>query len=473
MANAPGTPRPDNPDPAQSSTSATSPEGTVPMGSATEPASASEADLSAPPTLDDNQAAADKPAEEPLAGTEADRMTEATGENPQTIPETTASPSDYHPTAESPYSSEYNPETYSPASEPPSGGDGGEPPSGGAESGDSSGGEHEEEEEGGPVKSFLEHLEDLRWVIIKCASATFVGMLVCLLGANYVVKILLWPLERAGHTTTALFGPTKTKHVGVAAGDEILWQFKIETNQFAGLDLGKEQAVVLRMTTIQLSNQPVLALTVETNSPLAKKIHIGPQIVYLDPAAPFISSLYIALFGGLVLAAPFLFYFIGEYIVPALKWKERKYLGRAFLVGLGLFLTGVSFCYFWIMPLALRAAEQYSLWLGIQVPQWRAETYFSFTCKFMLGMGLGFEMPVVLLALVKIGILDYQKLAGFRRYMIVVNLILGALLTTPEVFTQVLMFIPLQLLYEITIWIAWYWERKERKKAAAEAAGNT
>ena len=82
----------------------------------------------------------------------------------------------------------------------------------------------------------------------------------------------------------------------------------------------------------------------------------------------------------------------------------------------------------------------------------------------MLGMGLGFELPVVLLALVKIGILDYRKLSAMRRYMIVINLILGALLTTPEVFTQIMMAIPLQLLYEISVWIAWYWERKEKKR---------
>ena len=85
----------------------------------------------------------------------------------------------------------------------------------------------------------------------------------------------------------------------------------------------------------------------------------------------------------------------------------------------------------------------------------------------MLGMGFGFELPVVLLALVKIGVLDYRKLAAMRKYMIVINLILGALLTTPEVFTQVMMAIPLQLLYEISVWIAWYWERQEKKREAA------
>ena len=86
----------------------------------------------------------------------------------------------------------------------------------------------------------------------------------------------------------------------------------------------------------------------------------------------------------------------------------------------------------------------------------------------MLGMGLGFELPVVLLALVKVGVLDYRKLAGLsRRYMIIANLILGALLTTPEVFTQVIMAVVLQVLYKVSVWVAWYWERQERRRAAA------
>ena len=93
----------------------------------------------------------------------------------------------------------------------------------------------------------------------------------------------------------------------------------------------------------------------------------------------------------------------------------------------------------------------------------------------MLGMGLGFEMPVVILTLVKIGVLNYSMLAKGRKYMIVINLILGGLLTTPEVITQVIMFLPLQTLYEISIWIAWYWERQDKKReaAAAEAAART
>ncbi|MGH8024967.1 MAG: twin-arginine translocase subunit TatC, partial [Limisphaerales bacterium] len=112
------------------------------------------------------------------------------------------------------------------------------------------------------------------------------------------------------------------------------------------------------------------------------------------------------------------------------------------------------------------AAQMYAHLLGFSAFQWRADDYISFVCKFMLGMGLGFEMPVVVLTLVKIGVLNYSTLAGARRYMIVINLVLGAVLTTPEVVTQILMFVPLQLLYEITVWIAWYWDRQEKRAQA-------
>jgi sec-independent protein translocase protein TatC len=71
--------------------------------------------------------------------------------------------------------------------------------------------------------------------------------------------------------------------------------------------------------------------------------------------------------------------------------------------------------------------------------------------------------------LVKIGVLNYSSLSRARRYVIVINFFLGAMLTTPEIVTQVLMALPLQILYEITIWIAWWWERKERQRR--EAAG--
>ena len=322
-----------------------------------------------------------------------------------------------------------------------------------------------EEDGGGPVKTFLEHLEDLRWMLIKSGVALLIGMIVCLYANPKVVSILKWPLKRA-----ALIQIGHRQKVVVRFRDNVLFSFEPSTNRIGPLDLGTNRFAIVQIEPVEVGSNIFFEPRVDKNPPPDALEASATDLMYIDPAAPFMSSLHLAFFGGILLTAPFIFYFIGEFVLPALKIKEKKYLLRALGVGVGLFAAGVCFCYFIIMPRALKFAELFALWMGAKVPEWRAETYFGFVTKFMLGMGLGFELPVVLLALVKIGILDYKKLSAMRRYMIVVNLILGALLTTPEVFTQIMMAIPLQILYEISVWIAWYWERQEKKRQAVSEA---
>src|SRR5439155_1108018 len=109
----------------------------------------------------------------------------------------------------------------------------------------------------------------------------------------------------------------------------------------------------------------------------------------LSPTGPFIVATKMAFYAGMVLASPFVFYFVAAFVFPALKMMEKKYVYRGLLFGAGLFMAGVSFCYFFLMPLALVASVQFSDWLGLSVSFWRAEDYIGFVCKFMLGMGLG------------------------------------------------------------------------------------
>jgi len=323
-----------------------------------------------------------------------------------------------------------------------------------------------EEEEGGPVKSFLEHLEDLRWVLIKSVVALGVGILLCLIAGNYVVSILKYPLTktRAPHS-----GGSQV--VTVFFGTNRLGAFPLSPEQQSALALGTNRSVAVRITPALLGTNQVLTWQVDDHPALterAQSIHV--DLINLSPASGFFVAFQVALYGGIVLASPFIFYFVAAFVFPALKMKERKYVYRGLTCGLGLFLVGVAFCYFFLMPLALAASQKYSQWLGFSAFQWRADDYISFVCKFMLGMGLGFEMPVVILTLVKIGVLNYAILSKARRYMIVVNLFLGAVLTTPEVITQVIMFVPLQALLEVCIWVAWYWERQDKKRAALQEA---
>lgn len=317
------------------------------------------------------------------------------------------------------------------------------------------------EDEGGPVKSFLEHLEDFRWLLVKLSVALALAMLVCLIGANYVMAIIKWPLSR-----TTVSYPGTNQIVTVNFGTNQLGHFPLSPAQELVLQLGTNRFVAVTIEPLLLGTNQVLGWHLDPTlnaADSAQRMQI--DLVNLSPAGGFFVAIQLAFYGGLVLAAPFLFYFILSFVFPALKMREKKYIYRALVIGGGLFMVGVCFCYFALMPVALAASQKYSNWLGLGASQWRAEEYISFVCRFLLGMGLGFELPVVILTLVKIGILNYRTLANARRYMIVINLILGAVLTTPEVVTQILMFIPLQFLYELTVWIAWYWEQPDRTKA--------
>jgi sec-independent protein translocase protein TatC len=317
-----------------------------------------------------------------------------------------------------------------------------------------------EEEEGGPVKSFLEHLEDFRWLLIKSGGSLLVCLIVCLYAVPQIVWVLKWPLSRA-----ALVRVHDEHKALVCLGTNTLATLELDTNQIGGLDLGTNWFTVLQIQPVAVGSNTLLAVHVEQNPDKNTLLASATDLIYLDPAAPFFSSMQLAFYGGILLASPVISFFLAEFLLPALKVKEKKYVVRAAFIGGGLFLAGVAFCYFFVLARALKFAEWWAIWMGVKVPEWRAETYFSFVTKFMLGMGLGFELPVVLLALVKIGVLDYRKLTALRRYMIVINLILGALLTTPEPFTQVVMAVVLQLLFELSVWVAWYWDQPNRAKA--------
>jgi sec-independent protein translocase protein TatC len=324
------------------------------------------------------------------------------------------------------------------------------------------------EEEGGPVKSFLEHLEDLRWVLIKSGVDAGVAMLACLLAGNYVIRVLEWPLKRA-----PMRHATGTQTVRVLFGTNQLSVLHLTTNDPLASLVGTNRFVRLELTPVLRGTNQALEWTAQDDSETPREQGLPIQIINLSPAGSFVVATKVAFYGGLLLSSPFIFYFVAHFVFPALKLREKKYIYRGLAFGGGLFLTGVCFCYFVLMPVALTASVQYAEWLGFTANQWRAEDYLGFVLKFMLGMGLGFELPVVVLTLVKIGVLNYRMLSNGRRYVIVISAVLGALLTTPEVITQILMAVPLCLLYEICIWIAWYWERQDKKREAAASAGES
>ncbi|SDR69799.1 twin-arginine translocase subunit TatC [Opitutus sp. GAS368] len=312
-------------------------------------------------------------------------------------------------------------------------------------------------------KSFLGHLEDLRQVLIRSLIAVGVALLLCLTFVDRLVAIVEYPLRNID-----LFEKPQPT-VSFEIGSTRLGPYTVTREQFAGLPAGAAPHVVFQVGTAKVGPQQVAALRLLPDAPGADVSPLHVRLHNFGPAEGFFIAFHVALYGALILSAPFWMYFIGSFIMPALKQTERQAIFPWVGWSLFLFLAGVLSTYFVLLPVALRASVAYSDLLGFEGLDWRAEDYISFVTHFIFGMGLGFQFPIVVLFLVKLGYLTHAQLAKYRRHVCVASFILGAVLTTPEVITQVAMAIPLYLLYEICIWIAWYWERKQRGALAAPA----
>ena len=316
--------------------------------------------------------------------------------------------------------------------------------------------------ETGPRKGFLEHLEDLRWTLVRCSITLLISVTLCLLLGDRLVQVFEWPLARLD-----LLQPKGAPTVTLEFGDGIFGPVTLPEGQpFAGHELAKGEHLALKLRLVTIEGKQVLSAEVDPAPPPAAASSTLVRLRNLSPAEAFLVAFHVSLYAGFLLASPFLLYFLGQFILPALRPTEKRHLLYGLGFSISLFLLGVAFCYFLLLPVALNASRAYSHWLGFNADDWRASEYISFAGKFMLGMGLGFQLPVVLLTLVRAGLLDCHKLNAARRYVIVANLFLGAVLTTPEVLTQVLMAVPLQLLYEISVLVAWLWERRARRRAA-------
>ena len=351
------------------------------------------------------------------------------------------------------------------------------PRSGGGDDGDDTMPELDDngDEFGGPVKSFLEHMEDLRWVLIRCVAALGVAMVACLAGADNLVEMLAQPLGQAKdhlteHRADELSEQGKDE-IHVRLTQEEVFRIPVETNllteAYKLLDLTNNVTSfnlvpAVENGKLQLLLQPNTNALTEKDKPA----QAGPELKSMGPLSGFMVALQMAFYGGIMASSPMILFFVGQFTFPALRNKEKKYLKRAVFIGTILFCCGASFCYFLLMQIALSTSAMFANWLNFGADLWRAEDYISFVCKFMLGMGIAFELPVLILLLVRIGVLDYKKLSKFRIYWVVINLVLASVLTPPDIVTQVLMALPMQLFYECSILIAWIWYRRDRKKEA-------
>ena len=149
------------------------------------------------------------------------------------------------------------------------------------------------EEEGGPIKSFLEHLEDLRWVLIKSGVAAGVAMLACLLGGNYVIRVLEWPLRQAPVRHSA-----KLQTVRVFIGTNQLSVLHITTNDPLASVVGTNPMVRLELTPVLRGTNQVLEWNAQDDSEAVQERGLPIKIVNFSPAGSFIVATKVAFYGG-------------------------------------------------------------------------------------------------------------------------------------------------------------------------------
>ncbi len=234
---------------------------------------------------------------------------------------------------------------------------------------------------------FLDHLEELRWRIIKSLIAVVIFTIISFFFSDYILDFLLI-------TTRNLKNPIELQ--------------------------------VLKVQTV------------------------------------FIIKLELALIAGIIFSLPVIFYQIWAFVAPGLLESERKYVIPVITLATVSFIVGAAFAFFVIIPFAL------DFFLSL-VPQnvknnIALDFYFGFVARLVLVFGIVFELPVISLLLTRLGILKPEFLKKYRRYAVVIIFVLAAILTPPDPTTQILLALPLIILYEITIWISIVFSRKKKNE---------
>lgn len=249
--------------------------------------------------------------------------------------------------------------------------------------------------------SFWEHLEELRWRLVR-ASLSIVGMaVVAFTNREFIFDtVLLGPLRNDFPTIRWLCG------------------------------LGEK----LGVTALCLDNSKL-------------------SLINITMSGQFMQHIYISMVAGFVMASPYVFYELWAFIKPALRENERRYSTRAITIVSLLFLLGTTFSYFLIVPLTINFLGTYQVSEAV-ANQVSLSSYVSTVVSVSLAVGVVFELPVLAWVLARLGIITPALMKKYRKVMIVVIFTVAAIITPPDVFSQVMVALPMLVLYEISIVIA-------------------
>jgi sec-independent protein translocase protein TatC len=275
--------------------------------------------------------------------------------------------------------------------------------------------ENEEEEESGGEMSFIGHLEELRWHVIRAAGSILVFAIIAF---AYIKEIY--------------------HYVIIAPAKPDFWTYRMLCK---------------------------LAEKVEYDELCIKALNFNLQAIGVGDQ--FTMSMTSSVIVGLVFAFPYAFWELWSFVKPGLKASERKSARGAVFYVTFLFLSGVFFGYFIVTPLAVNFLANFTLDESI-INEFSIASYISLVATLTLACGVAFQLPVVVFVLSKVGVLTPEFMREYRKHSMIVILIVAAVITpSPDIYSQILVAIPLFLLYEISIFVS---GRVAKEKLAEELA---
>ena len=187
-------------------------------------------------------------------------------------------------------------------------------------------------------------------------------------------------------------------------------------------------------------------------APLVAHLPKGSTLIATSVISPFLVPLKITLMAGFMLALPVVLYQVWAFVAPGLYTHEKKLVLPLVVSSTLLFFLGVAFCYFFVFGKVFTFIQSFAPKSITAAPD--IEAYLSFVLTMFIAFGAAFEVPVVVVVLARMGLVSIEKLKAFRAYFIVLAFIIAAILTPPDVVSQLALAIPMVLLYEVGIWAA-------------------
>ena len=287
---------------------------------------------------------------------------------------------------------------------------------------------------------FLEHLEELRWVVFKSILAFIAGCLGVAVFLDDSVKVLQMPLVSAVED----FGRIEVdlQSIGLEEYAETLNQKEVDLRMLR--NAREEDLEAWGITDPHHQTRILSHFSVGKNRNLLQVIR---------SFSPIFIAMKICFLGGIGISLPLILYFIGGFVVPGLTAREKRVFLPGCLAATLLFLAGASMTYFFILPYSLAFTIEFSFnVLGLDVYRPEAGNYYSTVIWMTFAVGIAFQFPLVLILLVKIGILSVKKLRDNRRLVLVILLISAAFITPGgDPVTLCILTVPLYVLYELAI----------------------